>query len=142
MSSKAEDEDHTTFIRLEGGRDGNGEEPIISRAAFQLHGFGIVNSAKDGHPGFVSDEYLSAISAETTITAAELCATGMWQRVDGGYEVLDRDMVEMSVDQFRRMDEDREFCQATGGHEPSDDDPDLCRKCSAWRPTADDWPSR
>jgi hypothetical protein len=90
----------------------------------------------------VPDEYLNAISAETTIAAAELCAAGMWRRVDGGYEVLDREMVEMAVNQFRKMDADREFCQATGGHEPMDEDPDLCRKCGAWRPTATDWPER
>ncbi len=46
----------------------------------------------------------------------------------------------MAVDQFRKMDADREFCQAPGGHEPMDEDPDLCRKCGAWRPTATDWP--
>ena len=97
-------------------------------------------SARDGHPGFVPDEYLNAISAETAIAAAELCAAGMWWRVDGGYEVLDREMVEMAVNQFRKMDADREFCRAAGGREPMDEDPDLCRKCGAWRPTATDWP--
>jgi hypothetical protein len=61
-------------------------------------------------------------------------------RVDGGYEVLDREMVEVAVNQFRKMDADREFCRATGGHEPMDEDPDLCRRCGAWRPTATDWP--
>ena len=141
MSRDAEDEDHQRFLRLEGLHDAEGEEPVVSLAAFQLHGHGIVNSVQDGHPGFVSDQYLNAIAAETTITAAELCAAGMWQRVDGGYEVLDREAVELSVEQFRKMDEDREFCQTTGGHEPSYDDPDLCRKCLAWRPTAEDWPA-
>ena len=141
MSRDAEDEDHKRFLRLEGLRDGEGEEPVVSLAAFQLHGHGIVNSMKDGHPGFVSDEYLNAIAAETTITAAELCAAGMWQRVDGGYEVLDREAVEMSIEQFRKMDEDHEFCQATGGHELHAENPDLCKKCGAWRPTAEDWPA-
>jgi hypothetical protein len=140
MSCDPEDEDHTTFFRLEGSHTAEGGEPVVSRAAFQLHGHAIVNSAQDGHPGFVPDEYLNAISAETTIAAAELCAAEMWRRVDGGYEVLDREMVEMAVNQFRKMDADREFCQATGGHEPMDEDPDLCRKCGAWRPTATDWP--
>ena len=65
----------------------------MSRATFQLHGHAIVNSAQDGHPGFVPAEYLNAISAEPTIAAAELCAAGMWRRVDGGYEVLDPEMV-------------------------------------------------
>lgn len=131
MSREAEDADHTSFIRLEGTRGADGEEAVVSRAAFQLHSAGIVNSVKDGHPGFVSDDYLNAISAETTITAAELCAAGMWERVEGGYEVQERDAVEMVVDQFRRQAEAREHCQATGGHEPDDEYPDYCRKCNA-----------
>ena len=139
MSRDPEDEDHTTFFRLQGTEDAEGQEAVVSRAAFQLHGHAIVNSVRDGHPGFVPDEYLNAISAETTITAAELCAAGLWRRVDGGYEVLDGDMVEMAAAQSRKMDADREFCKATGGHEPMDGSPDLCRKCGAWRPTADDW---
>jgi hypothetical protein len=130
MSREAEDDDHTTFVQL-GARNAEGDEPVLSRAAFQLHSFGIVNSVEDGHPGFVSDEYLNAISAETTITAAELCAIGMWRRVDGGYEVMDRHMVQVAVDFAAKMDNDREFCQATGGHEPDAENPELCRKCNA-----------
>ena len=140
MSRDPEDDDHTTFFRLEGTANAEGDELVISRAAFQLHGFGIINSVQDGHPGFVFEEYLNAISAETTITAAELCAAGMWQRVDGGYEILDHEMVQMSVDVARKMEADRGFCRATGGHEPLEEDPNLCRKCHAWRPTAEDWP--
>ena len=140
MSRDAEDEDHTTFLQL-GLCNSQGDEPVLSRAAFMLHTAAIVNSVDDGHPGFVPDEYLSAIEAETTITAAELCAAEMWRRVSGGYEVLDQDTVQVVVDQFRKRDEDREFCRATGGHAPHDDDSDLCRKCGAWQPTADDWPA-
>ena len=138
--SHAEDDDHTRFLRLEGSR-ADGEEAVVSVAAFQLHGFGTINSVEDGHPGFVSDEYLNAVSAETTVTAAELCAAGMWQRVEGGYRVLDQEMVQQVVSYQRKMDEDARFCQATGGHEPSEENPDLCRKCMAWRPTAQDWPA-
>src|ERR1022692_2717801 len=87
MSRDAEDEDHTTFLQL-GLCNSQGDEPVLSRAAFMLHTAAIVNSVDDGHPGFVPDEYLSAIEAETTITAAELCAAEMWRRVSGGYEVL------------------------------------------------------
>jgi hypothetical protein len=86
------------------------------------------------------NQWCRAISAETTVTAAELWAAQMWQRVDGGYELLDREMVDLAVEQFRKMDADREFCTATGGHKPMDEDPELCRKCGAWRPTATDWP--
>src|SRR5205809_5510201 len=120
MSHDPEDDDHTRFLRLEGARNADGEEAVVSVAAFQLHSFGIVNSVSEGRPGFVSDEYLNAILAETTITAAELCAAGMWERVDGGYKVLDRKAVEQVAGFQVKMDQDAEFCQATGGHEPSD----------------------
>ncbi len=46
-------EDHTRFLRLERMRNADGEEPIVSVAAFRLHGFGIINSVCDGHPGLV-----------------------------------------------------------------------------------------
>lgn len=140
MSSDPEDDDHTTFLQL-GVRNPDGEEPPLSRAAFQLHGFGVMESVADGTPGFVSDEYLNAISAETTITVAELCTAGLWQRTDGGYEVLDREALQVVTDFNHKMDRDRDFCRATGGHEPSQDNPDLCQKCMAWLPTAPDWPS-
>lgn len=129
MSGDPEDEDHTCFIRLGGAEDGTGDEPVVSRAAFQLHSFGVVNSVQDGTPGFVSDDYLNAISEETTITAAELCTAGLWRRVDGGYEVLEQDLVQMVVDQNRRIDENHMMCEMTGGHEPNDEHPEYCRKC-------------
>jgi hypothetical protein len=141
MSRDPEDDDHTRFLRMGGTRNAEGEEAVVSVAAFQLHGFGIINSVQDGHLGFVSDEYLNSVSAETTITAAELCAAGMWVRADGGYKVLDPEMVEHVTRFQRKTDQDAEFCQASGGHEPSDENPDLCRKCMAWRPTAEDWPA-
>jgi len=63
-------DDHTTFIQFEG-------MPALSRAAVQLHTFGIVNSIQDGRPGFVSDDYLNAIAAETTTTER---ARRRWRR--------------------------------------------------------------
>lgn len=62
MSRDFEDDDHTTFFAVK--RD-DGDDAVLSGAAYELHTFGMMNSIKDGHPGFVSDEYLNAISAET-----------------------------------------------------------------------------
>jgi hypothetical protein len=109
--------------------DGTGDEPIISRAALQVHTAGIVNSVRDGHPGFVGDEYLDAISAETTITTLELCSAGLWQRVQGGYEIQERGLVQMAADQFRIEEERRRACRETGGHEPHEECSWICRKC-------------
>jgi hypothetical protein len=45
----------------------------------------------------VPDQYLADLSTETTITAAELCTVGMWERVDGGYRLLDWEAVQICV---------------------------------------------
>lgn len=140
MSGDPEDDDHTTFLQL-GVESPDGEEQILSRAAFQLHTAGIVESVNEGTPGFVADDYLNAIAAETTVTVAELCAAGLWQRAEGGYEVLDGDMLRVATQFTAKMERDEEFCRTTGGHESHDDNSDLCRKCGAWQPTATDWPA-
>jgi hypothetical protein len=131
MSLDRKDEDHSYFISMGGIDDGTGEEVVVSRAAFMLHSHGIVNSVQDGTLSFVSDDYLNAISVETTITAAELCTAGLWRRVDGGYELVEREPMDMVVEQNRGMDEAHEFCAMTGGHGPGDENRDYCRKCTA-----------
>ena len=107
----------------------------MSRAAYDLQVLATAHSASCGHPGFVPDDYLEhldGLGIETTITAAELCTVGMWERVDGGYRVLDWEAVEVCLDQVRqRRGEDEQalawererealvqaqMAQADGGH--------------------------
>lgn len=130
--SDPEDDDHTTFFRMSLSDEEDGT-PVLSRAAFQLYGFAMVNSVQEGTPGFISDDYLNAISAETTVTATELCMLGLWERDDerGGYTINDP-MVDEVVRFDQQMDDDKAFCEATGGHETSDESgPSLCAKCHA-----------
>lgn len=61
--------------------------------AFQLLAFGLLNSLEDGRPGFISDEYLNAISAETTIAADELEADGLWGRRSDAYNVFQESLL-------------------------------------------------
>lgn len=114
MSDGGDDEDSTAFIDFEG-------IGVLSRAAFHLHSFGIMNSIKDGHPGFVSDEYLNAISAETTVTALELEAAGMWERREGGYFIVADDMVRWAINHNEEMDRLAGECESRGTHLPPDD---------------------
>jgi hypothetical protein len=79
----------------------DGQEHVFSRAAYDLQVRATGHSASCGHPGYVPDDYLEhldGLGIETTITAAELCAIGMWERVDGGYRVLDWEAVECALD--------------------------------------------
>lgn len=132
MSRDAEDDDHTAFMSFEGLRArGADNDAVLSRAAFMMHGFGMRNSIAYGDPGFVSDEYLNDVSAETSITATELCTAGLWARVDGGYEILDDAMIEMTLNSHimvRRMDQ----CdKVLGGCRADEEDASRCGHCHA-----------
>lgn len=105
-------EDHTSFIQFEG-------MPVLSRAAIQLHVAGIADSIEDGQPGFVSDDYLNAIAAETTTTALELEAAGIWARRDDGYLIVADEMVKMAIDFHERTDRQEADCARRGKHLPS-----------------------
>jgi hypothetical protein len=123
--SDGADEDAATFLQFEG-------MPTLSRAAFQLHSFAIINSIKDGHPGFVSDDYLNAITAETTTTALELEAAGMWQRRDGGYFIVSDEMVRMAINYGEQRDRREAECAQRSAHLPSDVDESgwvICNHC-------------
>lgn len=93
----ASDDAHTTFVRLRRRRpDAASGEVVLSRAAMHLHTFGVLSSIETGEPGFVSDDYLDAISVETSITALELCVSGLWERTSGGYLVADADTLSVA----------------------------------------------
>jgi len=100
-------EDHTSFIQFEG-------MPVLSQAAIQLHAAAIASSIEDGQPGFVSDDYLNAIAAETTTTALELEAAGVWERRDGGYLIVADEMVKVAVDFHERTGRQAAECARRG----------------------------
>ena len=81
----------------------DGQERVMTRAAYDLqcprHSALRVAAAI---PASCPDEYLDSLRIETTITAAELCTAGMWERVDGGYRVLDWEAVEVCLDRVRQ----------------------------------------
>jgi len=91
VAGNQEDDETRVFVNFEG-------LGVLSRAAFRLHGFGIVNSLRNGHPGFVSDDYLNAISADVTVTVLELEAAGIWVRSDDGYSVVADDLLRSLID--------------------------------------------
>lgn len=69
---------------------------VVSRDALKLHTYAIIVSIKDSHPGFVHDDYLSAIRVETTLPALELTLAGLWTREDGGYRVCDTETLRVA----------------------------------------------
>ena len=104
-ADNAEDPGHLRFIIMHATETFDGRERVMSRAAYDLQVLATAHSASCGHPGFVPDDYLEhldGLAIETTITAVEMCTVGMWERVDGGYRVLDWEAVEVCLDQVRQ----------------------------------------
>src|SRR5690349_14658519 len=108
MSETADDDEdleHPRFIRMRAEDTFDGQERVFTRAAYDLQVEATAHSARCGHPGYVPDDYLEhldGLGIETTITAAELCAIGTWERVGGGYRVLDWEAVEVCLDLVRQ----------------------------------------
>jgi hypothetical protein len=84
--------------------------------------------------GFVSDDYLNAIAAETTTTVLELEAAGMWERRDGGYLIVADEMLKVAMDFNERTDRQKAECVRRGEHLRSGDDSEsgwvICTHCS------------
>ncbi|WP_062908340.1 hypothetical protein [Mycobacterium avium] len=119
------------FIDVEGDLGGEGMG-VLSRDALNLHLHGCLNSISDGHPGFVSDEYLDAISAETTIPAAELEAAGVWERREGGYFVVADDVLKIAIDYNEESARKEAECADRGRHLPHEPDGSawiICEHC-------------
>ncbi len=112
----AQDPGQVSFILMRAEDTFDDQERVMSPAAYDLQCRATSHSAFCGHPGFVPDEYLDGLSTDTTITAAELRLVGMWERVDGGYRVLDWEAVEICLDRVRETRGD-DAQALTGEHE-------------------------
>lgn len=127
---RADDVAHTTFVRLRRSRsDTNSEELVLSRAAMQLHTFGVLSSIEADEPGFISDSYLDAISAETSVTALELWLTGLWERTACGYRVSDADTLAVAEQIYDQLHDLAARCRGNGGHLVDPQRPDVCGRC-------------
>ncbi len=132
VNDDADDAAHTTFVRLRRSRsDASSDELVLSRAAMHLHTFGVLSSIESGSPGFVSDRYLSAISAETSITALELCLAGLWERTSCGYRVSDADTLSVAEQIHGQLNDLAARCTRNGGHIVDPQHPAVCAKCGS-----------
>jgi hypothetical protein len=68
----------------------------VTSAAYELHCRAAADSAVYGHPGFVPGRFAAGHGAAAEV--AELCATGVWEPVVGGYRILDQFSGGVSVD--------------------------------------------
>jgi hypothetical protein len=108
-SVRAENEDQgqesdlTRFYRLDHSWSFDGEDRVISVAAYKLHLAGTADSVTGGHPGSVPDEYLSSPGPGTAIAVMELVTSGYWERVDGGYRIRDWDSIRVAMEHIEML---------------------------------------
>jgi hypothetical protein len=127
----ARDAAYPVFVRF-GGSGGSGagsRDTLVSRTALRLHVYAVLAGIESGHPGFVSDAYLDAVTAETSLDAVELCTAGLWTREAHGYRVRESEVMRMAREVHRQLEELSARCRASGGHEPDPSHPGACRKC-------------
>jgi hypothetical protein len=86
------------FVRA-GGLAG----PVVTRAALKLHTYAILVSIEVGRPGYISDDYLNAISVETNIAALELTLCGLWARESIGYRVTEEETLRVAREVQRQL---------------------------------------
>jgi hypothetical protein len=143
MRDDADDAAQTTFVRLRRSRDdASSEELVLSRAAMHLHTFGVLSSIETGTPGFVSDRYLNAIAAETSITALELWLAGLWERTSCGYRVSDADTLSVAEQIHDQLHDLAARCTSNGGHIVDPQHPDVCAKCGSLLGVQSGWQLR
>jgi hypothetical protein len=130
VDRRGDEAGYTVFVRFGGQRGSHPGERVVSRAALRLHVYAILASIEAGRPGLVTDEYLNAVTVETSLAALELCTAGLWSRCDGGYRVLDSETDRVANEVHRQLEDLSELCRMTGGHVPDPEHPGLCRKCA------------
>lgn len=77
--------------------------PLVSPGALKLHTYAVLVSIEVGVIGYISDEYLNAISVETTVTALELTLAGLWTRDQDGYRVSDIEVFRVAREVRRQL---------------------------------------
>ena len=87
--NRDQEPEHTRSYRLDRSWTFDGEDHVISVAAYQLHINSTTDAVLGGHPGFVPDEYLNNRGPSTTLAAMDLVTSGYWERADGGYRIRD-----------------------------------------------------
>jgi hypothetical protein len=129
VDRRGEEAAYPVFVRF-GGERGTTTGTVVSRGALRLHVYAVLASIEADRAGLVTDAYLNAVTVETSVDALELCTAGLWTRCEGGYRVLDSEVMRMASEVHRQMEDLSARCRATGGHEPDTDYPGLCRKCA------------
>ncbi len=97
-------DDRSVFFEVESLR-ADRSRPVLSAASLDVHVRVIDHLAHTTGANFIADEILDTVAHAhvTTMAAIELSLAGWWRRLDGGYVIVDQDLIDaMSHSPTRR----------------------------------------
>jgi hypothetical protein len=97
-------DDRSVFFEVEALR-ADQSRPILSPASLEVHVRVVDHLAHTTGANFIADEVLDTLAhgRVTTMAAIELTLAGWWRRLDGGYVIVDQELIDaMSHSPTRR----------------------------------------
>lgn len=88
-------DDRMVFTEVEALR-GDTSRPVLSPTSLEVHVRAVCHLAHTTRAQFIDDASLDEIASGpvTTMAAIELCLAGWWRRLDGGYVIVDQDLID------------------------------------------------
>jgi hypothetical protein len=87
-------DDRSVFFEVEALR-ADKARPVLSPAALEVHVRVVDHLAHTTRGDFIADETLDTLAhgRVTTMAAIELSLAGWWRRLDGGYVIVDHELI-------------------------------------------------
>jgi hypothetical protein len=87
--------DRSVFSEVEALR-ADRSRPVLSPAALEVHVRVVDHLAHTTGANFIADEILDTLAhgRVTTMAAIELSLAGWWRRLDGGYVIVDQELID------------------------------------------------
>src|ERR1700712_2940249 len=88
-------DDRSVFFEVEALR-ADRSRPILSPASLEVHVRVVDHLAHTTGTNFITDEILDTLAhgRVTTMAAIELSLAGWWRRLDGGYVIVDQELID------------------------------------------------
>jgi hypothetical protein len=96
-------DDRLVFFEVEALR-ADRSRPVLSPASLEVHVRVVDRLANTTRSNFIADGGLDTVAPGrvTTMAAIELCLAGWWRRLDGGYLVVDQELIDAMARSPRR----------------------------------------
>ncbi len=88
-------DDRSVFFEVEALR-ADKARPVLSPSSLEVHVRAVGHLAQTTRSNYLEDGALDTLASGrvTTMAAIELCLAGWWRRLDGGYLIVDQELID------------------------------------------------